>query len=101
MSDPTTSSLDREARLEALVAQLRSAAEQAIRRMAAELIDRPDAELFGEVEYRLRDAAHELAAAAHQTGLEAREKGGTSGPPGCARGAGRMPGSSPGGPAGC
>src|SRR5581483_9309312 len=71
MSDPTTSSLDREARLEALVAQLRSAAEQAIRRMAAELIDRPDAELFGEVEYRLRDAAHELAAAAHQTGLEA------------------------------
>jgi hypothetical protein len=101
MSDPTATTLDREARIHALVAQLRPAAEQAIRQMAAELVDRPDAGLFGEVEYRLRDAAHDLAATAHQAGLEARKKGGTSGRPGSARGAGRTPDSTPGGPAGC
>ncbi|OWK45437.1 N-carbamoylputrescine amidase / Omega amidase [Fimbriiglobus ruber] len=68
--------------------------------MAEQLVDRPDTELFGDIEYRLRDAAHDLATTAHQTGLEARKKGGTRGRASCARGAGRTPGSTPGGPAG-
>ncbi|OWK34490.1 N-carbamoylputrescine amidase / Omega amidase [Fimbriiglobus ruber] len=91
---------DRHARIEALLTQLRPAAEDALRRMAEQLVDRPDTELFGDIEYRLRDAAHDLATTAHQTGLEARKKGGTRGRASCARSAGRTPGSTPGGPAG-
>ena len=71
MPDPTVPDADRQARIDALAARLRPAA----RRMAEQLVDRPDAELFGEVEYRLRDAAHDLAAAAHQAGLDARKGG--------------------------
>lgn len=45
--------------------------------MAESLVDCPDAQLFGELEFALRDQAHGLAAAAHQTGLQGRKKGGT------------------------
>ena len=60
--------------------RLRPAAEQALRLMAEDLVDAPDRQLFRGVELRLRDRAHELAAAAHQAGLEGRKKGGTAGP---------------------
>ena len=50
------------------------------RRMAEALVDAPEGELLRQVEYDLRDAAHDLAAQAHQTGLEGRKKGGTSAP---------------------
>lgn len=101
MADATPAVADRQARIRALVEHLRPAADEALRQMAEQLVDRPDAELFGEVEYRLRDAAHDLAAAAHQAGLDARKKGGTAGPAPSAPGAGGTPGSAGGGPAGC
>lgn len=78
---------DREARIQALMEQLRPASEQALRKMAEELVDAPDQELFRSAELRLRDCAHELAATAHQTGLEGRKKGGTAAPASPARGA--------------
>ncbi len=89
-----TAAADRQARLDALTARLRPVAEAAARRMAEELVDRPDAQLFGAVEFALRDAAHDLAAAAHQTGLEARKKGATTAPPATALIATPTPGSS-------
>lgn len=100
MPDPTTPDADRQARIDALVARLRPAADEALRQMAEQLVDRPDAELFGDIEYRLRDAAHDLAATAHQAGLDARKKGGTTGPAPSAPGAETTPGSAGGGPAG-
>lgn len=101
MPDATAPDADRQARIRALVDRLRPAADEALTRMAEQLVDRPDAELFGDIEYRLRDAAHDLAAAAHRTGLDARKKGGTTGPASSAPTAGRTPGSAAGGPAGC
>ena len=101
MPDPTAPDADRHARIRALVERLRPAADEALARMAEQLVDRPDAELFGEVEYRLRDAAHDLAAAAHRAGLDARKKGGTAGPAPSAPTAATTPGSAAGGPAGC
>jgi hypothetical protein len=77
----------REARIRALMDQLRPASEQALRRMAEELVDAPDGQLFGAAELRLRDLAHDLAATAHQAGLAGRKKGGTAGPAAPARGA--------------
>jgi len=69
---------DREGRIQALVEQLRPAAERSLRAMAEALVDKPDQQLFGAIEYELRDAGQQLAATAHQTGLESRKKGATS-----------------------
>ena len=82
LHDPATSSTleDRETRIRTVMDQLRPAAEQALRNMAEDLVDAPDRQLFGGVELRLRDHAHELAATAHQTVLEGRKKGGTAAP---------------------
>ncbi len=77
---PLTTSEDRETRIRALMEQLRPAADEALRRMAEELVDAPDQGLFGDVELRLRDRAHALAAAVHEAGLEGRKKGGTAAP---------------------
>ena len=76
----STPSATREARIQALMGQLRPASEQALREMAEELIDAPGHELFRAAELRLRDCAHDLAATAHQTGLASRKKGGTAAP---------------------
>lgn len=79
-STPSATPEDREARIQTLMDQLRPASEQALRKMAEELVDAPDRQLFGGVELRLRDCAHELAATAHQTGLAGRKKGGIAAP---------------------
>ena len=76
-SPPSATADDRETRVRALLEQLRPHVERAARRMAESLVDCRDAQLFGELEFALRDEAHDLAAAAHQTGLEGRKKGGT------------------------
>jgi hypothetical protein len=73
----TTQSVEaREARIQELLAQLRAAAEPSFRQMAERLVDVPDAQLFGPLEYELRDHGHALAAAAHQAGLDGRKKRG-------------------------
>src|SRR5262249_8741822 len=79
-SAPLSTPEDRETRIQALLAQLRPAADQALRLMAEALVDAPDHHLLGDLEVRLRDHAHDLAAAAHQTGLDGRKKGGTKAP---------------------
>jgi hypothetical protein len=91
----TTTPADRAARLAALRDRLRPLAEQAAEQMAEELLDAPDGQLFGEIEFRLRDQAHRLAAAAHQAGLEGRKKGATSARASTARAATPTPASSP------
>jgi hypothetical protein len=91
---PSSTRDDRETRIRALMDQLRPAAERALRRMAEDLVDAPDPELFRQAELRLRDRAHDLAAAAHQAGLEGRKKGATAGPASPAPGASPPPASS-------
>jgi hypothetical protein len=48
-----------------------------IDQMADTLADAPDRELFRSAEVRLRDLGQQVAAAAHQAGLDDRKKGGT------------------------
>ena len=67
----------REERLQALRQRLRAAADAIADRMAERLVDLPDDQAFGCVEYELRDLGHELAASAHQAGLQAGKKRGT------------------------
>lgn len=73
-SSPNQISDDREARLEALLQLLRPDAELTIRRMAEKLVDLPQEQAFGQIEFILRDLGRDLAAAAHQTGLQAGKK---------------------------
>ena len=74
LSPPSPTSEDREARVQALLGRLRPQADQVLRHMAERLVDLPEAKSFGQIEYDLRDLAHELAAASHQAGLDAGKK---------------------------
>jgi len=84
----------RAAHVQELLDRLRPDAEQILRRMAERLADLPDGQAFGQVEYDLRDLAHELAATAHQAGLEAGKKRATRAPAPSAPSAPRTPASS-------
>jgi hypothetical protein len=68
---------DREARVQALLAVLRSDAEPRLRQMAEHLVDLPPGKAFGQIEHDLGDLGRELAACAHQAGLRGGKKGGT------------------------
>jgi len=85
---------DSEARIQALLEHLRPHSEQALRQMAERLVDLPEGQVFGAVEYDLRDLAHDLAASCHQAGLQAGKKRGTTAPAASARTARPMPASS-------
>jgi hypothetical protein len=71
---PPAESPERQARLDALLARIRPSLEQAALDMAGELLDLPEEELFGRIEFALRDRAHRLATAVHQAGLDCRQK---------------------------
>ncbi len=66
----------RDQRRQRLRQQLLDQALPLIDQMADALADAPDRELFRSVEARLRDLGQQVAAAAHQAGLDDRRKGG-------------------------
>ncbi len=93
MLNPTTSPLsqtseDRETRIQALLEHLRPHGEKALRQMAERLVDLAEDQAFGQVEYDLRDLAHDLAASCHQASLQAGKKRATKAPASSARTAG-------------
>lgn len=65
---------DREARIQALLGSLRGLAEPRLRQMAEHLVDLPADKAFGQVEHHLGDLGRDLAASAHQAGLDAGKK---------------------------
>jgi hypothetical protein len=65
---------------EPLFESLRAASEHDLRAIAELLAARPDHQLFGATEFRLRDLVHRLGAKALQTAAEQRKKGGTEVP---------------------
>jgi hypothetical protein len=87
-------SQDREQRRQLILEALRHEAEDTLTRLADELVDLPDDKIFGPLEYTLRDIAHEFISRAHQAGIDAGKKRGTSAPPTCAPPASRTPASS-------
>lgn len=89
---------ERETRRQAILGALKTDAESILQRMADELVDLPEDKAFGQIEYDLRDLAHELAASAHQTGLVAGKKRATEGPASSALPASKTPDSSSIGP---
>ena len=73
---PPAVSEERDARRQRILELLRG--DPALERMADALAELPDDKVFGQIEYTLRDLGHELAANAHQAGLDAGKKRGTS-----------------------
>lgn len=70
---------EREMRRQQLRAALRPEADALLERVVEELVDLPDAQAFGAIEYTLRDCSHAFAAHAHQAGLQAGKKKGYQG----------------------
>jgi hypothetical protein len=68
---------DREARVQALMEQLRPEADRVVRQMAERLVDLPEEKSFGQIELDLRDLSHDFASCAHETGLQSGKKRGT------------------------
>jgi len=68
---------DREARVQALLNALRGQAEPRLRQMAEQLADLPQDKAFGQIEHDLGDLGRDIAACAHQAGLDAGKKGAT------------------------
>jgi hypothetical protein len=93
-SDANQTSQGREERRQQLLQALRAEAERVLQRMADALVDLPDDEAFGAVEYTLRDLGHDLATRAHQAGLRAGKKRATRAPASSARTARPTPASS-------
>ena len=75
MSHNPSAPENRETRRQRILESLRG--DPALERMADDLADLPDGKAFGQIEYALRDLGHELAANAHQAGLDAGKKRGT------------------------
>ncbi len=64
--------------------QLRPQVEQVVRQMVETIIDTPEADELGAVEYQLRDVGQRLVATIQETGLASRKKRGMSVRAGCA-----------------
>lgn len=87
---------DQQAESDRIFAALQLAAAADLRALADVLATKDDTNTFGATEFALRDIVLGVAAKAVETALDGRKKGGTTGPVGPARGAGRRPSSSGG-----
>src|SRR5262245_12266684 len=84
----------REARRQLLLQALRGPADSLLERLADELVDLPDDQVFGAIEHTLRDLGHDFAARAHQAGIDAGKKRATKAPASSAPPVARTPASS-------
>ena len=64
----------RDARIDALMAELRPQVEASLRRMVERVVDVPEHEEFGAIEVEFRDAGQGLANTVRQAGLTSRKK---------------------------
>jgi len=85
---------DQEAEAQRLFELLKPKAEADLLALARLLAGKADAELLGRPEFEVRDRVHALGAAALESALTGRKKGGAAGAASRARGATGEPGSS-------
>lgn len=94
VSEPNTTSQDREARRQQVLLAMRGATDSVLERLADELVDLPDDQVFGQIEYTLRDLGHDFVTRAHQAGINVAKKRATKAPASSAPTARRTPASS-------
>lgn len=85
---------DQEAEAQRLFELLRAKTDADLLALARLLAGKADGELFGRTEFEVRDRVHAIGAAALESALAGRKKGGTKAAASRARGATGRPGSS-------
>jgi hypothetical protein len=78
-SSPVAADVSREARIEAIMEQLRPRVEATVRQMVERAVDVAEAEEFGPIDFEFRDAGQKLATEVRQASVASRKKRGTSG----------------------
>jgi hypothetical protein len=89
---------EQEAEAQRLAAIIGKLAQEEALQMARILASKPNDKLLGATEFEIRRRAHDLAAAAIETAVNERKKGGTKGPASSVRTAKKTPVSSAIGP---
>jgi hypothetical protein len=72
--DPT---VERQERIDAVMNELRPKLDAMLQKMVETIVDKPDAEELGAVEFELREMGREMIATVQETGLSSRKKRGT------------------------
>ena len=75
-SSPSCASESRQARIEAIMEQLRPKVEEVVRKMVERAVDVPEAEEFGAIDFEFRDAGLNLAKEVRQAAVVSRKKRG-------------------------
>jgi len=73
-SSPSSASESRQARIEAIMEQLRPKIEQTVRKMVERAVDVPEAQEFGAIDFEFRDAGQKLANDVRQASVASRKK---------------------------
>jgi hypothetical protein len=76
-SAPVDPLKDRQDRIDEAMRELRPKIEVMVLKMVETIVDKPEAEELGAVEFELRDMGRDLTAIVQQTGLASRKKRGT------------------------
>jgi hypothetical protein len=76
-SEPRHATESRQARIDAIMEQLRPKIDEAVRQMVERAVDVPEAEEFGAIDLEFRDAGLKLANEVRQASVASRKKRGT------------------------
>ena len=74
---PVDPAVERQERIDAVMKELRPKLDAMLQKMVETIVDKPEAEELGEVEFELRDMGRDLIATVQETGLKSRKKRGT------------------------
>lgn len=74
---PVDPAVERQERIDAVMNELRLKLDAMLQKMVETIVDKPEAEELGEVEFELRDMGRDLIATVQETGLKSRKKRGT------------------------
>jgi len=74
---PVDPAVERQERIDAVMNELRLKLDAMLQKMVETIVDKPEAEELGELEFELRDMGRDLIATVQETGLKSRKKRGT------------------------
>jgi hypothetical protein len=74
---PVDPAVERQERIDAVMSELRPKLDAMLHQMVETIVDKPEAEELGAVEFELRDLGRDLIATVQETGLKSRKKRGT------------------------
>lgn len=75
-SAPVDPVKERQERIDAAMKELRPKLEAMLQKMVEAVVDKPEAEELGAVEFELRDMGRDMVATVQETGLKSRKKRG-------------------------